>query len=476
MSGSLFEKYFFDAMANLGNSLGQRTADNAARRQGIKARNAIDEMLGGVTETDVMSAISGMPGQQFDLKKNTIVDPNFSLSNATPDGKSVQENAVAEALDLKRMGQYPVGATGNVLQQVRNSADKSDWQAPTISIEDVKMALRKKGVDEDIIEKELSYYNSKIKERANATLTPQIFDKFNKGDYTGALQDTLRLKQYDPETANVLLSGSVTPRDLYASGQESAKYDRNRNDKMSDRDQQHAWDLEAEGRKINNAKDMALFNAKLTREAANWSIEDKVAFAQRNPEYASVVLGKSAAGGGKDIFESGAFKAAKDQITALDEKVSLGGELTPEEKQRYAQSNAIMNSAFDGFFQPTNQQQEGQVDENLSDYPTAVRFATKIKEGAAGKFSNEQVAQAIRKNYGLAANDNSNPFVEKILSDTGIISSASDQHEQVPQQQEPQKKPWYDRTERTGIAALTPEDIKKALMENVRNNPVEYRR
>ena len=36
----LFERYFFDAMANLGQSLGQRSADNAVKRQSLKARQS----------------------------------------------------------------------------------------------------------------------------------------------------------------------------------------------------------------------------------------------------------------------------------------------------------------------------------------------------------------------------------------------------------------------------------------------------
>lgn len=464
MAGSLFERYFFDAMANLGQSLGQRSADNAARRQSVKARGAIDDLLGeGVTNADVMSAINN--GQQFDLRQNTVLDPNFSLSKATPDGRSVQENAANE---LKRRGQYPIGSSGSALQALGSASGKTP-----VSIEDVRMALRKWGVDEDIIEKELGYYNSKIKEQANATLVPQIMSKYNSGDYTGALQDTLTLRQHDPETASILLSGSVTPRDIYASSQENAKYSRNRNDKLADRDQQRLWELESEYRKINTAKDMSIFNAKLAREAATWSMEDKLAFAQRNPDAVGVLFGKGSAGNGKTIFDSGAFKAANDQIKILNEKVALGGELTPDEQQRFAQANALVNGAFSTFFQPPDQQQSNQTAINLNDYSTAIRFVTQIKEKAAGRIPDVQLAQAFRQEYGLAPNDNSNAFVEKILSDAGIVVS---QQERAPQRNMPQEKPWWDRTERAGVAALTFDDIRRAIVENARNNPVEYRR
>lgn len=447
MAGSLFERYFFDAMANLGSSLGERSADNAARRQSIRARSAIDEMLGDASGADVMSAINN--GQQFDLSKNTVLDPNFSLSKATPDGRSVQENAASELLDIKRRGQYPIGSSGSALQALSSASGKTP-----VSIEDVRMALRKRGVDEDIIEKELGYYNSKIKEQANATLVPQIMGKYNSGDYTGAFLDTLTLRQHDPETAGILLSGSVTPRDLYINGQNS-----------DSRKQQHVWDMEAEARKISNEKDMELFKADLARKVANWSVEDKVAFAQRNPSFAGIVFGKSAggSGSGKDIFDSGAFKAAKEQVSMLDEKVALGGELTPAEKQRYAQANAILNSAFGSFFQSPEQQQGSQKKENINDYNTAIRFVTRIKDGAAGKYSNEQIAQAVRQEYGLAADDTSNAFVEKILSDAGLVA--------VAKNNAPQKDAERERMAREAEEAVAAAELKERRANAAFVNP-----
>lgn len=470
----LFERYFFDAMANLGQSLGQRSADNAVKRQSLKARSAIDNLLGSANEADVTAAMRGSQGQRYDLSRGTIVDPQYSLSNATPDGRNVQENAADEVLNLKRMGRYPIldKMVKNGEQQV-NLLQNNGWQPP-LAIEDVKLALRKQGVDEDIIEKELGYYGSKIKEQANATFVPQILDKYKNGDYTGAMQDTLALRQYDPDTANVLLSGSVTPRDLYASGQEDVKYSRNRSDKLADREQQHIWDLEAEYRKINTAKDMSLFNVKLERAARNWALEDKLAFVQRNPDAAGVVFGRSSgSNGSKTIFDSGAFKAANEQLKVLNEKIAIGGELTTEEKQRFDQSNAIVNGAFASFFQPDDKPENNNGGLNLNDYSTAIKFGTEIKEKAAGRIPNEQIAGAIREEYGLAANDTSNDFVEKILNDLQLVGTPA---RAKTQPQAPQEKPWWDRTERTGAAAMSFDDIKRAIVENARNNPVGYRR
>lgn len=477
--GGIYMDPSFQMGLALGDTYGNMWAANAKNRQEKKAANVIDDLMNnGMTNADINAAIQG----SYDLSKGTIADPNFTLSRATPDGRSVQENAADEALGLKNGGQYPIankqeykfknlellqgtdqsGAVPTVTDVQEAVGNQSAW-SPGVTAEDIKLALQKQGINKDVIDGVLPEYEKKLKQEASSNLVPAIMDKYKKGDYAGAMQDTLTLRQYDPETASILLSGSVTPRDMYADDKEQRIYERNRVDQ-----------LEAEGRKITNAKDLALFNAKLGRIAANWSLEDKVAFAERNPNFAGAVFGgRGNTSSNKSIFDSGAFKAANEQIKTLNEKVALGGELTPDEQQRLAQANALVNGAFSTLFQPTDQQQSNQTAVNLNDYPTAIRFVTEIKEKTAGRIPDVQIAQAFRQEYGLDPNDDSNDFVEKILSDAGIVGK---KQEQSTQQPTPQAKPWWDRTERTGLAAMDLDDIKQAITENVRNNPVEYRR
>lgn len=477
--GGIYMDPSFQMGLALGDTYGNMWAANAKNRQEKKAANVIDDLMNnGMTNADINAAIQG----SYDLSKGTIADPNFTLSRATPDGRSVQENAADEALGLKNGGQYPIankqeykfknlellqgtdqsGAVPTVTDVQEAVGNQSAW-SPGVTAEDIKLALQKQGINKDVIDGVLPEYEKKLKQEASSNLVPAIMDKYKKGDYAGAMQDTLTLRQYDPETASILLSGSVTPRDMYADDKEQRIYERNRVDQ-----------LEAEGRKITNAKDLALFNAKLGRIAANWSLEDKVAFAERNPDFAGAVFGgRGNTISNKSIFDSGAFKAANEQIKTLNEKVALGGELTPDEQQRLAQANALVNGAFSTLFQPTDQQQSNQTAVNLNDYPTAIRFVTEIKEKTAGRIPDVQIAQAFRQEYGLDPNDDSNDFVEKILSDAGIVGK---KQEQSTQQPTPQAKPWWDRTERTGLAAMDLDDIKQAITENVRNNPVEYRR
>lgn len=315
--GSLFERYFFDAMANLGRSLGERSADNAARRQSIKARSAIDEMLGDASGADVMTAINGTQEQPQGVQM---------------DGNGIRANAGSPLLG--KIG-------GNATQGLTTTAaaQKKGWQPQEASIDDIKLALRKKGVDEDIIEKELGYYNNKLKEQASAALTPQIFEKFNNGDFTGALQDTLMLKKYDPETASVLLSGSVTPRDIYTENRADTVYGRTRQDLLTDK---------AEAR--SNKKQDAQESFALKRDAEKQQFLDQVQLFMEvyDVDYktaAKLALGGSGTGRGKGgsglpgSVSTQQMNAAKEEIKAFDNWWEMNRDADVKTYPRYNQLN-----------------------------------------------------------------------------------------------------------------------------------------
>lgn len=451
--------------ALLGAAYGGIWNKNAYNRQMDKAARIEQEaMNGGVTNEDIAAAINN---------------------------RSIQ-NAVDEELGLKVGGQYPIGEMkdtykfGNLASLKQNAGIASEPQAtaqdveaaiqqtgdasqqwkPWLSVEDYAERLRKEGLDRDVIEEAISKYSVKRKQNAVENLLPGIMNKQKSGDLLGAVQDALTLRQYDPELSGILLSGTPSYKDMY-----------NRTNAVADMNQKHLWDTAD-----------ALFNAKETKERMalqyqlraaydKASMENKLAFLMAHPEAAVLLgIGNRNTGSDKTIFDSGAFKAANEQVKALNEKAAMGEELTPEEKQRLAQANAILNSAFSNFFsggdQTTQPQQTQQFNKN--DYSSAISHATKLKEGAAGKYSNEQIAQAFREEYGLGKNDTSNAFVEKILSDAGLIGGTPTQ--QPAQPQAPQEKPWWDRNKRTGLAAMTWDDVGRAIIENARKDPVKYKR
>lgn len=403
---NLFERYWYDAMANLGQSLGQRSADNAARRQGIKSRDAIDELLENSERHQQIEEIANMnklqaaeaakehqkavsvtgniPGYNgFDLKSGTILDPQFSLSKATPDGRSVQDNAVDEVLDLKRMGAYPITAEQqtagkqleklgqypmnvNVSEQNADETDNSqaarlgDVVSPkktklgwtNITADDVREDLRKRGIDEDIIDKELLYFKDKIKTRARDQFLPEIMDGLygytnKEGEYVAPTAESYRnaneklmlLKQYDQDTANTLLSGSITPRDIYTENRQKTVYEKTRNDLLKDRQDERGYKKQA-----------SMDSIALKREAEKQQFIDKVTLLMEvyDIDYKTaekLVLGGSGTGrgnGGSGLpgsVSTQQLNAAKDEIKAFNDWQATNPGVDAKTYPRYNQLN-----------------------------------------------------------------------------------------------------------------------------------------
>lgn len=465
---NLFERYWYDAMANFGQSLGQRSADNAARRQGIKSRNAIDEMLENSQRQQQIEEIANMnqpqpqkavsvtgniPGYNgFDLKRGTVLDPQFSLSSATPDGRSVQENAVDEVLNLKRMGSYPItGMSGNIDLEKRPVVKNPDGTVSTVSsmsfnedgkeiliptitadgkpmteqqaidyyhttgqnlgsfntvdeanaaaerihkseerrvralgqdgsanapaaklgqeasglspqkaklgwanvtADDVRNDLRKRGIDEDIIDKEIEYFKDQIKTKARDQFLPEIMDGLygytnKEGQYVAPSLESYRnaneklmlLRTYDPETANPLLSGSITPRDIYNQNRADTVYGRTRQDLLTDK---------AEAR--SNKKQDVQESFALKRDAEKQQFLDQVQLFMEvyDVDYktaAKLALGGSGTGRGKGgsglpgSVSTQQMNAAKEEIKAFDNWREMNPDVDVKTYPRYNQLN-----------------------------------------------------------------------------------------------------------------------------------------
>lgn len=122
--GGLYIDPSFQMGLALGNAYGNMWASNAKKRQGEHAKDILEEMRQQQQIEEIanmnkpqdapkapqkaVSVTGNIPG--YDLRSSVGSDPTMGLSKATPDGRSVQDNAVDEVLDLKRMGAYPITA------------------------------------------------------------------------------------------------------------------------------------------------------------------------------------------------------------------------------------------------------------------------------------------------------------------------------------------------------------------------------
>lgn len=458
---NLFERYWYDAMANLGQSLGQRSADNAARRQGIKSRNAIDEMLENSQRQQQIEEIANMnqpqaqqpqkavsvtgniPGYNgFDLKRGTILDPQFSLSSATPDGRSVQENAVDAVLNLKRMGAYPITAeqqtAGKQLEKlgqyplnVNTSEQKAEVTAnpqmvklgqeasglspqkaklgwANVTADDVRNDLRKRGIDEDIIDKEIEYFKDQIKTKARDQFLPEIMDGLygytnKEGQYVAPSLESYRnaneklmlLRTYDPETANPLLSGSITPRDIYTENRADTVYGRTRQDLLTDK---------AEAR--SNKKQDAQESFALKRDEEKQQFLDQVQLFMEvyDVDYktaAKLALGGSGTGRGKGgsgltgSVSTQQMNAAKEEINAFNDWKAMNPDIDVTKYPRYNQLNFAyqINDAALGY--------GGNGGSNTSfDWNDRNAVIAKAKEASANGQNWESILAVAKQNIG----------------------------------------------------------------------------
>lgn len=424
MAINLFEKYWYDAMANLGQSLGQRSADNAARRQGIKSRNAIDEMIENSQGQQQIEEIVNMNRPQaqeaakeqqkavrvtgnipgYDLR-SSVGDPTLGLSKATPNGGSVQENAVDEVLGLKIGGQYPIGQQEAAAQMERLgnvvSPQKAKLGWTNITADDVRNDLRKRGIDEDIIDKELVYFKDQIKTRARNNLLPEIMDGLygytnENGEYVAPTPESYRnaneklmlLKTYDQETANSLLSGSITPRDIYTENRANTRYGRTRQDLLADR---------AEARNNKKQDYDEVFDLKVAqfmKAYPGMSYEDA----------AKLVLGSGGTGRGKGGGMSGSistqqWNAAKDEIKAFNDWQAMNPDVDVKTYPRYNQVNYAyqINDAALGYGGNSggNGSASDEIDWNNDNH--GIRVAQQLKEEG---YSDKDISAFLLQNMG----------------------------------------------------------------------------
>lgn len=464
MAINLFEKYWYDAMANLGQSLGQRSADNAARRQGIKSRNAIDEMLENSQRQQQIEEIANMNQPQaqeaakepqkavsvtgnipgLDLR-GRAGDPTLGLSKATPNGRSVQENAVDEVLGLKVGGQYPIGKqeVGAQLEKLgqnpvnTNAAAVQDVAAATdprmvklgqeasglspqkaklgwvnVTADDVRNDLRKRGIDEDIIDKELVYFKDQIKTRARDQFLPEIMDGLygytnKEGEYVAPSLESYRnaneklmlLKQYDPETANPLLSGSITPRDIYNQNRADTVYGRTRQDLLTDR---------AEAR--SNKKQDVQESFALKRDAEKQQFLDQVQLFMEvyDVDYktaAKLALGGSGTGRGKGgsglpgSVSTQQMNAAKEEIKAFDNWREMNPDVDVKTYPRYNQVNYAyqINDAALGYGGSSGGNGNAVEEIDWNNYNHDIRAAQQLKEEG---YSDKDISTILLQNMG----------------------------------------------------------------------------
>ena len=466
--GGLYMDPSFQMGLALGNAYGNMWASNAKKRQGEHAKDILEEMRQQQQIEEIanmnkpqdapkapqkaVSVTGNIPG--YDLRSSVGSDPTMGLSRATPDGRSVQDNAVDEVLDLKRMGAYPItGMSGNIDLEKRpvvkntdgtvstvrsmsfnedgkeiliptitadgkpmteqqaidyyhttgqnlgsfNTVDEANAAAerihkseerrvralgqdgsanapaaklgfnPNFSVDEFKRRANELGLNKEVIDMYLPDVQKETAAQVRSNLLPEIMDGLygytnEKGEYVAPTPESYRnaneklmlLKQYDPDTANPLLSGSITPRDIYTENRQNTVYDRTRQDLLNDRQDERVYKKQAavDSFALKRAVSEQQFNDTVKRVMDAYGVSFK--------EAAQYVLGSGAVRSGrtnatdKSPLESAEYKEAKKIIEELNPEV-LGRDLTADEVNLQHQANAIVQAAREKAFGVKNQ-------------------------------------------------------------------------------------------------------------------------
>ncbi len=448
--GGLYMDPSFQMGMALGNAYGNMWAANAKKRQGEHAKDILEEMrqqqqieeIANMNQPQAaeaakepqkaVSVTGNIPG--YDLRSSVGSDPTMGLSRATTDGRSVQENAVDEVLNLKRMGSYPITAeqqtAGKQLEKLgqypmnvnvseQNTGVTANPQLeklgfnPNFSVDEFKRKANELGLNKEVIDMYLPDVQKEAAAQARSNLLPEIMDGLygytnKKGEYVAPTPESYRnaneklmlLKQYDPETANPLLSGSITPRDIYNQNRADTVYGKTRQDLLTDR-------AEARSNKKQDVQD----SIALKRDAEKQQFLDDVKlvmdiYGVGYQDAAQYVLGGRGRGGGgrtnaaeKSPLESAEYKEAKKIVEELNPEV-LGRDLTAAEVTLQKQASAVLQAAREAAFgYGGNSSGDGRISDEIdwNNYDHDIR----VVDGAREKgYSDKDISAILLRNMG----------------------------------------------------------------------------
>lgn len=479
--GGLYMDPSFQMGLALGNAYGNMWASNAKKRQGEHAKDILEEMRQQQQIEEIanmnkpqdapkapqkaVSVTGNIPG--YDLRSSVGSDPTMGLSKATPDGRSVQDNAVDEVLDLKRMGAYPITAKQQTaavqldkLGQYPLNANADPQQAklgfnPNFSVDEFKRRANERGLNQEVIDMYLPDVAKETAVQARNNLLPQIMDGLygytnEEGKYVAPSPESYRnaneklmlLRTYDPETANPLLNGSITPRDIYNQNRADTVYGRTRQDLLTDR-------AEARSNKKQDVQD----SITLKRDAEKQQFLDDVKlvmdiYGVGYQDAAQYVLGGRGRGGGgrtnaaeKSPLESVEYKEAKKIVEELNPEV-LGRDLTAAEVDLQKKASAVLQAARETAFGLTTQNGNNSQATDWNNYDQVIDFATKLFNNGA---TVEQVMRVLRDNMG------DGPMYRNIISAWTTGGNAPDQP--AVKQEGKVFEDWGSANTRTGVAA-----------------------
>lgn len=232
--------------ALLGAGLGRIYDRNAQDREAKKADKIIADMQNQQELNRIEAMRQAAPtqtvGEQImsDRLNNQMqgMDGNFTFNIPSVAEQFAARNPVQDALN--RSNKAGIDAIVNEMAMQKNMTPEqralANWN-PSYTEANVRSALEKADVRNSIIDKKMEAVKEDVAARARAALVPQIqsslygtfveqddgkggkkivYQQPSPTDYSKAMGSLIELSRYDPTTAKVLMSGAITPRDMYS--------------------------------------------------------------------------------------------------------------------------------------------------------------------------------------------------------------------------------------------------------------------
>ena len=328
----------------LGDAYGNMWAANAKKRQGAKADDIIEQMQNqraiqriadarraGISDEDAVQVITNKIAQQAGAQGATQAtgmgqfnqpgidfmgmgaqmaeqqDP-YKLSVPSPldqlKGAGGKEYSINKALQANQNALNKEKEAQTVLASNPTAQAAYNWN-PDYTEENVRKALRKAGLAQDVIDEKVGEVKSDIAKRAEAVLLPSIrkkmfygYDTVEKGEdgnlypvhhdpdavsFMQAMAELETLKQYSPDTYKTYAGQIVGPLALYNERVADKRYDKQVKVARENAEQQHEWNvadtilankLAMERAKVTAAYRQSLVNAGRTGGRAGLKMSD----------------------------------------------------------------------------------------------------------------------------------------------------------------------------------------------------------
>lgn len=436
--GGIYTDPAFQMGMALGNAYGNLWASNAENRNREQMRELIRNQTGQLGENEIaqiaaMGDTQGLnPGTantvEAAITNTAQQDPAaayrqrlFAAGNATP-------QQVTAGVNGNIPGSYVAGTGNNSIDEALNRIQRQDQlrragganQNPLFSADDIAFAAQMAGINQEVIDDFMPGLQKQAASRARETLLPGIINdsygytnasgEYVPPDYRAALEGILELGKYDPETANKLMSGAISSKDIYNNQQQERERMLGDESYMRRLQMQDAVKAQAEEREANRQIEMLMRYGGLTREQA----ERQVMIGRYVMGNGGKTAGTSSAT--KSPFESAEYKTAAETVKALEEKYSDGmgevAKMTPNDQRRYEQAQNIMNAAWNSYFDTPQQQQPL----NTNDYNAVGNYVRSIAEQARQMgISADEVAAALREEMP------NNPYLNDHLINYGLV-------------------------------------------------------